>query len=137
MTIYGTQDLNPVRSQIILSSSEKDFSISLESRDKPNGNFEFGIEEWSISNPDLNRQLAVAMFYQAVNTVINPQTTEVIIVREKEISPITMPEFKRREAIQLIDLWLADESGHDEKVWEDIKETIEDNRLSYRKRFNE
>ncbi len=38
-------------------------------------------------------------------------------------------------AIKLLDTWLADESGYDERVWPIIKEMIEENRMSNRRRF--
>ena len=40
------------------------------------------------------------------------------------------------KVIELLDRWMKDESGYDEKNWPVIKQTIEDNRSSYRKRFN-
>lgn len=40
-------------------------------------------------------------------------------------------------AIRLLHQWLADESGYDERVWPRLKEAIEEDRLSYRKRFSE
>jgi len=44
---------------------------------------------------------------------------------------------KNEAAIQLIAEWLADESGYDEKTWPIVKKAIEENRLSYRRRFGE
>ena len=41
------------------------------------------------------------------------------------------------DATQLIAEWLADESGYDEKNWSIVKKAIEENRLSYRRRFGE
>ena len=38
-------------------------------------------------------------------------------------------------AIKLLDTWLADESGYDERVWPIVKKMIEENRMSNRKRF--
>ena len=38
-------------------------------------------------------------------------------------------------AIRLLNEWMADESGYDEKVWPVLKQAIEKNRLSRRKRF--
>ena len=40
-------------------------------------------------------------------------------------------------ALALIDSWLEDESGYDERVWPEVKEGIEQSRLSDRRRFNE
>ena len=41
------------------------------------------------------------------------------------------------DAIELIENWLADESGYDDEAWPRLKRSIEENRLSYRKRFEE
>lgn len=57
---------------------------------------------------------------------------------------IAFPEHKeskesfnaKGKAIRLIDEWLDDDSGHDEKYWPIIKHSIEENRLSYRKKFD-
>jgi len=44
---------------------------------------------------------------------------------------------QRNEATkQLILEWLADDSGYDEEAWPILKKTIEENRLSKRKRFS-
>jgi hypothetical protein len=39
--------------------------------------------------------------------------------------------------MRLLDSWLADESGYDERVWPRLKKSIEENRLSSRRRFDE
>jgi hypothetical protein len=44
---------------------------------------------------------------------------------------------KNEVAIRLLQVWLADESGYDEKAWEIVKKTIEENRFSNRKRFHD
>ena len=44
---------------------------------------------------------------------------------------------KNQAAIRLLDKWLTDESGYDEKVWPVVKQAIEENRPSYRKRFSD
>ena len=38
---------------------------------------------------------------------------------------------------RLIQEWMDDESGYDEEAWPRLKASIEDNRLSYRKRFED
>jgi len=43
---------------------------------------------------------------------------------------------KNQAVIRLLEEWLADDSGYDEQVWPIVKKDIEENRLSYRKRFN-
>lgn len=48
------------------------------------------------------------------------------------------PQKARNEAaISLLNKWLADESGYDERVWPMVKKAIEQNRPSYRKRFRD
>lgn len=44
---------------------------------------------------------------------------------------------KNEIAIRLLQTWLADESGYDEKTWELVKNLIEKNRLSNRSKFDE
>jgi len=44
---------------------------------------------------------------------------------------------KNEAAIQLLHEWLEDESGYDERAWPRLKEAIEEDRLSYRKRFSD
>jgi hypothetical protein len=44
---------------------------------------------------------------------------------------------RNEAAISLLNKWLADESGYDERVWPIVKKAIEQNRPSYRKRFRD
>ncbi len=44
---------------------------------------------------------------------------------------------RARKFKELMDKWMADESGHDESVWPALKESIEENRMSDRARFGE
>ena len=44
---------------------------------------------------------------------------------------------KNEVAIRLLQSWLSDESGYDEKNWETVKKLIEENRLSNRSKFDE
>lgn len=44
---------------------------------------------------------------------------------------------KNEAAISLLNKWLSDESGYDERVWPQLKKAIEENRPSYRKRFRD
>jgi hypothetical protein len=39
--------------------------------------------------------------------------------------------------IRLLDEWMADESGHDEENWPKLKQVVEQDRLSFRKLFDE
>jgi hypothetical protein len=44
---------------------------------------------------------------------------------------------KNEAARRLLHEWLADESGYDEEVWPQVKQIIEDNRMSMRSRFGD
>jgi hypothetical protein len=44
---------------------------------------------------------------------------------------------KNQAALRLLRKWMADESGYDERVWPRLKEAIEENRLSARRRFRD
>ncbi len=44
---------------------------------------------------------------------------------------------KNLACIELINEWLADESGYDEEAWPKLKQMLEDNRSSNRSLFNE
>ncbi len=48
-----------------------------------------------------------------------------------------LQRMKNEEAIRLLDAWMSDASGYDERVWPVVKKAIEDHRLSERKRFDE
>lgn len=49
------------------------------------------------------------------------------------------PEYRRRQlaAVDLLNEWLADDSGYDERTWPQLKKDIEENRSSYRRRFGD
>ncbi len=40
------------------------------------------------------------------------------------------------KAIALLESWLADDSGYDERIWVRLKRAIEKHRLSHRRRFS-
>ncbi|MEP7337406.1 MAG: hypothetical protein ABI977_06640 [Acidobacteriota bacterium] len=44
---------------------------------------------------------------------------------------------KNLACIELINEWLADESGYDEEAWPKLKQLLEENRSSNRSLFNE
>jgi hypothetical protein len=44
---------------------------------------------------------------------------------------------RNQSAINLLNEWLADESGYDEQVWPSAKKAIAENSLSPRKRFDD
>ena len=51
------------------------------------------------------------------------------------VAEIAAQRQKNEAARRLLQEWLADESGYDEEVWPKVKQLIEDNRLSPRRRF--
>jgi hypothetical protein len=61
-----------------------------------------------------------------------------------EFPPVTLSDdvlaiqrIKNEVAMRLLQAWLNDESGYDEKAWELAKKAIEENKLSNRKRFDD
>jgi hypothetical protein len=42
-----------------------------------------------------------------------------------------------RKLLQLLDEWMADESGHDEEMWPKLKAVLEQDRISSRPLFRE
>ncbi|GEM_PF-3573753 len=53
---------------------------------------------------------------------------------KEEKTPVNV---KNKIVLSLIEKWLTDDSEYDEKVWPIVKESIERNRLSDRRRFDE
>ena len=56
---------------------------------------------------------------------------------ERLAEPAANQSAKNEAAIRLLEQWMADESGYDEKTWPIVKRAIEETRLSYRKRFSD
>ena len=56
---------------------------------------------------------------------------------EEKIHKTEVLRAKNQAARRLIQEWLRDESGYDEAVWPKVKQTVEENRSSYRKHFDE
>ena len=61
-----------------------------------------------------------------------------------EVQPATLSDdilaiqrIKNEVAMRLLQAWLVEESGYDEKAWELVKNAIEENKLSNRKRFDD
>ena len=44
---------------------------------------------------------------------------------------------RNQQIIHMLNQWLADESGYDERVWPEIKKYIEEHQLSYDDRFRD
>jgi excisionase family DNA binding protein len=49
----------------------------------------------------------------------------------------TAPPEHSEKAIQLLDEWMADDSGYDEETWPELKAALDRDRLSSRKLFDE
>jgi len=49
----------------------------------------------------------------------------------------TTGQQSKETCIQLLNLWLADETGYDEANWPKVKSLLEENRTSKRSLFNE
>jgi len=56
---------------------------------------------------------------------------------KSKLDALTTQRAKNEAAIRLLEEWMADESGYDEETWPKVKKAVEENRLSYRKRFRE
>ena len=50
---------------------------------------------------------------------------------------LAVPQEKNQAALDLLRQWMADESGYDEETWPALKELLEEDRLSARKRFHD
>ena len=55
---------------------------------------------------------------------------------ESPDEPLAAQVKKNVAAIRLLREWMADESGYDEQVWPTVRKVLEENRLSYRARFD-
>lgn len=55
----------------------------------------------------------------------------------REFLSATLQRARNQSAINLLNEWLADESGYDEQVWPAARKAITENALSSRKRFDD
>jgi len=56
---------------------------------------------------------------------------------EDPTGPVNKGTMNAEACLELLESWSKDESGYDEKNWDEIKEGLESNRLSSRRRFRE
>lgn len=71
-------------------------------------------------------------------TLTHPVSRAVGFQRSKRSDDIlAVQRLKNEVAKRLLQVWLADDSGYDEKAWKIAKKAIEKNKLSNRKRFND
>jgi hypothetical protein len=87
----------------------------------------------SLSNP--------GTFVAVLNDMLSQSASSVAVslppIRTVEFEAgQTPPPTENARAIALLDKWLADTSGYDHEVWPETKSAIEENRSSYRKRFD-
>ncbi len=50
---------------------------------------------------------------------------------------LNLQQKKNEAAIALLNSWLTDESGYDEKAWPIVKQALEENRLSMRRKLHD
>lgn len=62
---------------------------------------------------------------------------EPLTEQERESPEFRGQRARNQSAINLLNEWLADESGYDEQVWPAAKRAIAENALSSRKRFDD
>ena len=70
-----------------------------------------------------------------VSTAGDPRSDQAQKQDTRTATEVTVQRRKNAVARRLLQEWLADESGYDEAVWAKVKQLIEENRLSARKRF--
>jgi hypothetical protein len=66
---------------------------------------------------------------------VNADTTAAVVTETTGKNEPDTNGSQGQKVLDLITLWLADDSGYDEQVWPLVKEAIEENRLSDRERF--
>lgn len=96
---------------------------------------EITLGERELSGPGPYQRFLVEMLMQASASLTLPVPLSSTPHHMEIASSLRVQPDKNLAAIQLIDQWLADESGYDEEAWPILKQTIEENRLSTRKRF--
>jgi len=71
-------------------------------------------------------------------TLAYPVSSAVKFQRPKLPNDIlAVQRLKNEVAMRLLQVWLADDSGYDEKAWKIVKKALEKNKLSNRKRFDD
>jgi hypothetical protein len=108
-------------------------------------------QQWGQEQPRLLLSGAASVGEKLRPTDFAPEAQgsppEVSLVTEARISLVSLeapseamlPEYRRRQlaAIDLLNAWLADDSGYDERTWPELKKAIEESRTSYRRRFSD
>ncbi|MFH1943050.1 MAG: hypothetical protein ABIL68_13185 [bacterium] len=95
-------------------------------------------EKWGFAFCDYKMILPYTV--ESANTIVFYEQNLQLIVSDfgdtiqEEVKGL---QIKNKNVIRLLDEWLADESGYDEKIWPIVKKDIEENRSSYRELFND
>ena len=78
-----------------------------------------------------DQALKIATEIEAEDLVRSLRLAKAIVQRDTDV----VDRLDRLDA--LMDEWVADDSGYDEKTWPQLKKGLEEDRLSYRKRFRD
>jgi hypothetical protein len=98
--------------------------------------FEFGQEVRNRQADQPTRASSASVLAAYLEQVITGPSAATIRSPNDEF--VKRPGRGRNAAlIALLEKWLADDSGYDEKTWPALKKRIEESRLSTRKRFSE
>jgi hypothetical protein len=87
----------------------------------------------SISNLGAYASMMSDILNQSTNAVSAPLPR--LSSQSLEQSTKVAPK-ENASVIALLNRWMADTSGYDQEFWPEIERAIEENRSSYRKRFN-
>jgi len=92
----------------------------------------------SISSTSVELDMSFLFLAQSYSTSATQSLLpSPFLMMEKGREDSTPVNVKNKKIMALIDKWLTVDSDYDEKVWPLVKESIENNRLSDRRRFNE
>jgi hypothetical protein len=94
------------------------------------------LERWTSS---LDVHWDIAIIRHLLEQVGSAASFQWLTLRPEESSNAAraVQRAKNEAAIRLLQKWISDESGYDEAVWPRVKQAIEENRLSERKRFSD
>lgn len=82
-----------------------------------------------------NLKIVKNLLKEGVSMTESSTSSKAVIVSEEERKQLQ--HLKNEAAKLLLNQWLSDKSGYDEKAWPQVVEALEQNRISIRKRFSE
>ena len=93
---------------------------------------------WDVNRRmDILRQMLEQIGHAvSLNWITVPSSVDVQDIETPE-DALVAQRVKNEAAIQLLKEWMEDESGYDERMWPIAKKVLEENRLSYRVRFDD